>query len=236
SDDWIESDMYEVLYKSLYKDKNADISVVSFFKEYESGQVRTVNEGVITQGIIPTRDMILYALKRDDYAGFTSYVWNKLYTADLIRKSGLRFDESIKYGMDVLFYYSLVIPNKCVGVYTGRRLYHYLQRGDAISKTNSPDLKTDILIGYKRAEELMNSNGFSDISYYARGFYCYHAGEAAEVAHKSGDTAILLRMREEIKSHFDDYARTNRNNPEKIERMYRTLEYGLSDRYSYNLG
>ncbi|MCL1867016.1 MAG: glycosyltransferase, partial [Oscillospiraceae bacterium] len=85
SDDWIEPDMYKVLHDSLKGEESADISAVSYFKEYESGQVGIINEGVIPQGVLSTRDMVLYALKRDDYAGFTSYVWNKLYSADLIR-------------------------------------------------------------------------------------------------------------------------------------------------------
>jgi hypothetical protein len=115
--------------------------------------------------------------------------------------------------MDVLFYATLVSTGKCVGVYTDKPLYHYYQRNNAISKSKSLGIKADILTVYKRVEELLNNNGYSDISYWARGFYCYHASVIAEI------------MQCEIKSHLNDYIETNKEFPEKIERMHGLLSH-----------
>jgi glycosyltransferase involved in cell wall biosynthesis len=210
SDDWTEPDMFEVLHESL-KNSGAHISVASYFKDTDSESIHIANKERIPEGIISTKNMLLYPLKRDYYMGFCWYMCNKLCIADIVRESGLYFDNDIKYGMDVLFYATMISKCKCTGVYTDKPLYHYYQRSGAISKSKSIGIKADILIVYKRVEELLYSNGYSDISYWARGFYCYHASVIAEI------------MQCEIKSHLNDYIETNKEFPEKIKRMYGLL-------------
>ena len=222
SDDWIETDMYEVLYQAI-KDNKTHISVAGYFKDTGTETTPMANKDQVPDGLIKTREMILYPLKRDHYMGFGSYVWNKLYRADVVKKSGLTFDNEIKYGMDVLFYFSLVLSQKCTGVYTEKPVYHYLQREAAISKSKSINVKTDILTAYKKVEELMNKSGYSDISFWARGFYCYHASVVAETALDSNNKETALSMQNEIREHLSDYIETNKECPEKYERMYRIL-------------
>jgi len=209
SDDWAEPDMFEVLHKIL-KDSEAHISVSSYFTDTDAESVSMTNKERIPNGIIDTKNMLLYSLKRDYYMGFCGYVWNKLFSADAIK---ITFDNKIKYGMDVLFYTTLVLAGKCTGVYTDKPLCHYYQRKEAISKSKSLSIKADILTVYKRIEELLNNNGYSDISYWARGFYCYHASVIAEI------------IQSEIKSHLNDYVETNKEFPKKIERMYGLLPH-----------
>ncbi|MDR2580205.1 MAG: hypothetical protein LBC85_04340, partial [Fibromonadaceae bacterium] len=182
-----------------------------YFKDTDTETIPAKNREQIPGGAIATKNMLLYPLQRDYYMGFCGYVWNKLYSADTVRANRLRFDEKIKYGMDILFYYTLVLSGKCTGVYTDKPLYHYLQRDAAISKSKELSVKADILIVYKKVEELLNENGYSSISYWARGFYCHHASVIAEI------------VRKEIKSHLDDYAETNKEFPEKFERMREVL-------------
>jgi len=135
----------------------------------------------------------------------------------------MRFDENIRYGMDVLFFANTVLTGKCTGVYIDKSLYHYYQRGTAISKTKSVSIKQDILTAYKKIEELFRNNGYSDICFWARGFYCYHACVTAEIALQNNDIKTFSIMQKEIKTHIDDYIRTNEGKPEKIERIYGLL-------------
>ena len=227
SDDWIEPDMYEVLYKAV-KESSVEISVVGYYKDTETEATPMVNKIPIPEGIIGTRDMILFPLKRDYYMGFGSYVWNKLYSVEIIKSCGIIFDDEIRYGMDVLFYMSLVSSKKCTGVYINKPLYHYMQRNTAISKIRSIAIKTDILTAYKGAESTLITNGYSDIVYWVRGFYCYHASVVAEIAFTNNDKKTLRLMQGEIKKHLDDYIETNREFPEKIERMQRLLDLEIA--------
>jgi len=100
-------------------------------------------------------------------------------------------------------------------------LYHYVQRDSAISKSRSISIKTDILTAYKKAEELMNSSGYSALTFWARGFYCYHASVVAEIAGEIGDVITLQAMKSEINAHLDDWITTNKDFPEKFDRMSR---------------
>ena len=222
SDDWIENDMFEVLYNALNKG-NALLSVGNFYVASDTESAPMKNRGGITKEKITTQDLLLYPLMRDDYRGFCSYVWNKLYDAKAVIGSKLLFDEEIKYGMDVIFYYSLVLLNKCSGVYTNKPIYHYYQREGAITKTKSFTLKHDILKAYKQVEQLFETNGYTDISFWVRGFYCYHASVVAEMALDVGDREELLKMQHEMATHFDDYVKTNEGYPNKVDRIRRLL-------------
>jgi len=222
SDDWIEPNMYEVLYKAI-KDKNVSVSVINYSKDTDAESIPMINKERIQSSVLTPENMIVYAFKRDYYMGFCAYLWNKLFSSEIIINNGLLFDEHINYGEDVLFYTNAVMSKNCLGVYTEEPLYHYYQRDSSIAKNESVKVKTDILTAYKKAEKLMNDNGYSDISYWARGFYCYHASVVAEIALKNRDEETLYVTRNEIKNHLNDYVETNRGFPQKIERMYGLL-------------
>jgi len=222
SDDWLEHDMYNVLYRAL-KEKYVPISVAGYYKDTDSESIIMSNSIQIPDGIISTRELLLYPLKRDHYMGYCGYVWNKLYSANLVKSKEISFENEIKYGMDIVFYTTVVISNKCTGVYTDKPLYHYYQRDTAITKSKSMDIKKDILKVYKRVEELLNTHGYTDLSFWARGFYCYHASVIANIAKENNDEEILSLMQAEIREHIDDYIETNREFPEKFESMYGVL-------------
>ena len=223
SDDWIQSDMYEILYKTL-TENHCHISVASYYKVSDTDSVPMTNRTPIPIGIIETKEMLLYPLQRDNYMGFCGYLCNKLFLADVFLKNGLRFDEDINYGEDVLLFTRAVLAGKCRGSYIDKPLYHYYQRTDSIAHSESIKVKADILTAYKKKEELFDKNGYGDISYWARGFYCHHASVIAEIASKNNDVNTLQSMRSKIREHLDDYVRTNADFPEKYERMYCLLD------------
>ena len=205
-DDWIEPDMYEVLHNAL-KSENVPVSVAGYFKDSNKKSIPMANKKQIRDKIISQRDMLLYPLQRDYYMGFCGYMCNKLFAAGIFLKNDLKFDEDINYGEDVLLYTRAVLAGKCAGTYVGKPLYHYYQRDESIAHSKSLNVKSDILTAYKKVEELLNENGYSDISYWARGFYCHHASVIAEI------------VRSEMKSHLNDYVKTNKEFPEKFARM-----------------
>lgn len=223
SDDWIEPDMYEALHKAII-DYNVCIGVTSYFKDAGAESEPMMNNKPIPRGVIETVDMALYPLKRDHYMGFCGYMCNKLFRADIFKNADLRFDENIKYGEDVLLYTKYVLSGKCGGIYIDKPMYHYYQRSGAASKSTSPGVKLDILTAYNQIEQLLIDNGYSDMSFWARGFYCYHAGVIARIAAENNDMKILRLMKEEIKKRLDDYIRTNEEFPEKHEKMLNLLK------------
>ncbi|MCL1881179.1 MAG: glycosyltransferase [Oscillospiraceae bacterium] len=225
-DDWLELNMFDVLYNSLKNNYEADISVVSFFWLDEStGESSPVETRKPLFGTLSTRDMVLAPLKRDYYPGFCGYMWNKLFKASLFDNPNLRFRKDLRYGSDVFLYTDIVLSKQCKGIYTDKPLYHYLQRKTAISKSKIFDVKRDILDTYKGVEKLLNDYSYQDDTYWARGFYCHHASVFAEDAIANGDFDTLKTMQTEIKTHYDDYVKTNLDFPQKFERMKKIAQY-----------
>ena len=221
-DDWIAPDMYATLHH-MAKKHNAHVNVVNFYKNTDAEQLIMQNRKPIKNGCMSARDMMIYALNRDDYTGYCSYIWNKLFSADLIRKNGLLFDEQIRFGGDVLFHAQVVLSDGCTGVYNDTPLYHYYQRGSSTAHSKDLSTKRDILTAYKRIEQLMNKKGYSDISFWARGFYCYHASVVAEIALQQENKRMFTHMQNEIRIHLDDYIETNKDFPKKHEKIHQLL-------------
>ena len=226
SDDWIEPDMYEILHTAI-RDSNADISIASYFKDTDNTSVAMTNMKQIPNRVINIKEMLLYPLQRDYYMGFCGYLWNKLFSADVFLKNNLQFDENINYAEDLLLYTRAVTEGDCKGFYVDKPLYHYRQRPESIAHSKSVNVKTDLLKAYKKVEQIFTQKGYSDIGYWARGFYCYHASVIAEIALKNNDKKTLDLMQIEIKTHLEDYIKTNEEFPEKYSRMYKLLEVEL---------
>ncbi|MDR2547880.1 MAG: glycosyltransferase [Lachnospiraceae bacterium] len=212
SDDWIEPNMFEVLLNNI---DGVDIVICSYYRDTALQSEVIQNKTEIKEQIISSENMLIYPLIRDYYMGFCGYVWNKMFSAEVVKNSRIYFDEKISYAEDVLFYEVLVSKQKCTGVYVDIPLYHYLKRDGAITQSESYEIKTDVLIVYKKVEELLPNIH----KYWARGFYCYHASVIAELAIKKGDREMLKIMQKEIDVHYDDYVRTNEAFPEKIMRI-----------------
>jgi len=211
SDDWIEPNMFHELLSAI---KNVDIAVCSYFTDSDLCSDIIKNMKDVNEQIIDTENMLLYPLMRDYYMGFCGYMWNKLFRRELFKD--LRFDENLRYAQDVLLYSEIVKKYSAKGRYINKPLYHHIiDRDDSITKTKSFDIKNDVLTVYKRVEELLPH----EYKYWARGFYCYHASVICDLARKKRDKEMLVKMQGEIKAHYDDYVRTNKEFPEKFSRM-----------------
>ena len=122
SDDYIESDMYEVLY-NLLKQYNVDVSICNFY---------TVSQGKIAiknadNGIKEyNRIEILKEILLDN--NIQSYAWNKLYKKELFNE--IKYPVGKKYEDIGTTFYLLEKCNKVV--ITGKPEYYYINRQDSI--------------------------------------------------------------------------------------------------------
>ena len=222
SDDWLEPDMYEALY-SLVKQYNISIGVVNYFIDTDSGSVARVNKEKVPEGVLSQKEMLTIPLKRDYYYGFSGYVWNKLWSAEIFRNNDFSFDENIGFGMDMLFYYTVVVNGKCNGAYSEEPYYHYYQRSSSISFAD-PEKNTDALIVYQRIINILESNGFEDLSIWAKRYYCYFGSLFAEYAILRKDSKTLTEMKEKMKLYLNEYLVTNREFPDRINRIAGLLD------------
>ena len=126
SDDYIEPDMYEVLYKNCER-YAADLAAARFVKFNTQGEVRknfTENIEVFSR-----EEMLRLFIVGDRRYEITMSVWDRLYKRELI--SDLRFPVGKCYE-DIVFSTKVIEKSK-INVYIDRALYHYRLRGDSIS-------------------------------------------------------------------------------------------------------
>ena len=222
SDDWIERDMFEVLL-SAAKLGNVPISVAGYFTDTEAKSVKTENLGRIPEGVVSTENMLVYSLNREYYRAFCGYVWNKLYSADIIRNSNIRFDERIGFAMDALFFTSLVTHTKCTGVYIDKPLYHYIIRDSSISNNNPLRNRKYTFPVYQTIIDMLDGAGYQNVSIWPKKLYCFMAGYYAEIAIEFGNGEILAELQKEIKLYLKEYIDISKQYPDRVEWITKLL-------------
>lgn len=119
SDDWIEPDMYQMLYDNLCK-FNADVSTCA------SDRVK-FDEGISVEPCLRSREDAMLAVMQNPYVSV--FAWNKLYRKRL-------FDE-VRYPIGKLYedYYVILdlLEKADLMVSTNAPKYHYTKREDSIT-------------------------------------------------------------------------------------------------------
>lgn len=118
ADDWIESDMYEVLY-SMINSSQSDIAICSFTVDTEQSQGALHDDGEIL--LFSARDAIIEMNRGVLFAG---HLWNKLFRRSVI--SGTRLPLDIAIYEDMCFLSEVF--TKCDRVaFRNVSEYHYVQ-------------------------------------------------------------------------------------------------------------
>lgn len=128
SDDYIEPDMYEVLFRNL-EQACADIAICGVWVEKESGEKRTYRP----KGIVKAWDTKGALRALNSYQYFNMSVWNVMFRRELFeRKPALRFP----VGKKCEDYYLMhqIIARAETLVYDSNPYYHYIQRPNSISR------------------------------------------------------------------------------------------------------
>ena len=123
SDDYIEKDMYQVLYNNIIK-TNSDISIVNL-KEVKENEIIENNVKDEQNTIEYTK---LEGLKKLIENKIKSYAWNKLYKKEIL--NNIEFPVGRKMEDLAVMHKIFEKANKIV--YTDKIEYYYLQRGDSI--------------------------------------------------------------------------------------------------------
>lgn len=135
SDDYIEADMYEVLY-NLLKQYNADVSICNFYTVSQGKiSIKNADNGINEYNRIEILKEIL--LDRN----IQSYAWNKLYKKELFDE--IKYPIGKKYEDIGTTFYLLEKCNKVV--VTGKSEYYYINRQDSIVNNVTESTITDYI-------------------------------------------------------------------------------------------
>ncbi|MFF5396690.1 glycosyltransferase family 2 protein [Peribacillus butanolivorans] len=135
SDDWIEPNMYEELYKGIQT--GAEIVICDFYISYpDKEEVLSHdnpgfhNKESLINNIYPT---MLY---KDGYYNFgiMPAVWNKIFKRELLLKHLLNVDNRITIGEDLACSFPCMLDTKAIYILNDSPLYHYRKSNTSMTK------------------------------------------------------------------------------------------------------
>ena len=148
-DDWVEPDYLQSLL-DIRERHGADLSVCGHYT-YGQGRDTLWNPGA--REIQMGQEEALVQLMKP--ASFCGYAWNKLFSMDVIRENGLRFDEELLMVQDLHFAYRYFQFCRVIA-YDPRPLYHYNRDTGGVTASRSPLTKRKLngLSTYVKIAEL----------------------------------------------------------------------------------
>lgn len=127
NDDWIEADMYEKLYNALIFNR-ADMAVCNFNLIYED-HTDYCYSTIHNETVSVRDDVYNYFCRFCACPKPNNYVWTRLYRADIVKKTNIRYEE-FRLGADTLFNFKLLPYIKRV-TFVKDGLYNYVQRNSS---------------------------------------------------------------------------------------------------------
>ncbi|GAB6435265.1 hypothetical protein bcgnr5372_55270 [Bacillus luti] len=131
ADDYIEPDMYEVLYNSA-KQSNCDVVISNFKWEIEGHKIITKYSfpiDIVLKTDYIEQDLLPYFLKEDNL----NTVWNKIYRNNLMKGINVKFPEEVVLGEDGMFNIQF-FSNATSVVYIDYTGYHYREVAGSATK------------------------------------------------------------------------------------------------------
>ena len=142
SDDWIELDMLEVLYKSI-----GDLDLVScgFYRYLSEDRVVEMSDNY-DEGIYDTPQKINFVLEKMIYdldthilQSLTVANWNKLFRKEMALNVMNEIDREIFYGEDAVFLYKYILKCKSLRIIK-KCYYHYRYREGSVVRSVKPNM------------------------------------------------------------------------------------------------
>ncbi len=139
SDDYMDLDFYEKLYKSA-KETDADIAAtkVKFFKDGEYIEKNIINKHTYRMGkdILETPDDKIYFVR-------VANLWNKIYKTELINKNNIRFVNGITFE-DTHFSFLAIALAKKISIISDTSYIYRLRETSILSRAFYSDYVFDI--------------------------------------------------------------------------------------------
>ena len=144
SDDTLEPDALQLMYQSI-SNENVDLVIAGYNRYDEDGtKIFGMSQREIETLSIDLALKELYLPQDEEYQG---YLWNKMFRSDIIKKAGLKFNESIAFNEDRLFITQYLCASSRDVAYTTTPVYNYVVRSTgamgSLKRGYNPKYATD---------------------------------------------------------------------------------------------
>ncbi len=199
SDDYIEPDMYEVLYRNII-DSDADLSICGILDVFEGRDNRHSKK--VTR-IIDNKEAIKHVFEGKE---FSVNAVNKLYKKELF--DGVSYPEG-KYTEDAFVIIEILLKCKRV-VYTTEQKYYYYHRENSITTQRFTPKQFHVIEAYEKNYSII-CNKYPELKPYAMGRLCWANFIALDRMIASGSTEEYPKERvviiQFLRKHFLDIMR-----------------------------
>ncbi|WP_019552568.1 glycosyltransferase family 2 protein [Propionispira raffinosivorans] len=228
-DDWIEPEMYMTLITAL-EQYRVDMVAAGYYIDTDTVSRRAINNLSVATNVFGRHRLMEYVYRRDDYRGFTGYIWCKIYKREILQnknKEWILFDDKLKIGGDIL-YFSEVILNTHRTIYIDQSFYHYYQRETSTYHSEDEVLWGDILRTYQIVIENFTKKQIKDdILVWIKRFLVYRSELVAEMAYRNKNQGVLQYSTDLMREYQKEYLQTNQQYSERIRQYYTILDYKL---------
>ena len=144
SDDTLEPDALQLMYQSI-SNENVDLVIAGYNRYDEDGtKIFGMSQREIETLSVDSALKEMYLPKDEEYQG---YLWNKMFRGDIIKKAGLKFNESIAFNEDRLFITQYLCAASRDVAYTTTPVYNYVVRSTgamgSLENSYNPKFATD---------------------------------------------------------------------------------------------
>ncbi len=166
SDDWIEADMIERLWKEITREQ-VDI-VISGYIESGAGEEKVIRNR-LEAGVYREKQLEVSVFPRMLCAadffemGIQPFLWNKLYKREIIEPHIMSLDERVAVGEDVLCIFPAILQAKAVSI-MNEGFYHYRFRQESAMRTHrsEEDEIRNIRIQYSELKKAFEKSRHAD--------------------------------------------------------------------------
>jgi glycosyltransferase EpsJ len=162
SDDYVEPDMYEVLY-SIAESQNVDIVSCGHYFENADGVMKLTTRFEKNRVLVHNDVLGSIQTFEDDVDDFW-FAWRNIYRRSFLEENAILFEPTVKYGPDTNFNL-LAFFHARSSYATDKHLYHYVENPNGIMCAKYKEDYLDHLTKtYRKRVEFYESIGFDDES------------------------------------------------------------------------
>lgn len=213
SDDWIEKDMCETLYKKAIN-SNCDLILFNAFRHLENNTTKdlihfpnNINENSETFTFDYTY------IKNKVFNGYFGVIWCKFYKKTFLKENNIIF-ENHKMFQDVEFHIKTLLLAKKIA-YCHNVFYHYIRIGqnsiqESYSTTEELMCFYDVMCGVR--EFLLNNNFMNEFRMEYFDYSCYYF--------KTKLNNIEQDYKEEFFTKIKEFFKTMKATPKELEKLH----------------
>lgn len=223
SDDWIEPNMYEILYNTI-KSRDVSVSIVNYFIDTDTDTVPAFIKKPISDGVLTAQDLLFCTFRTEFYQNIFFPIWNKLYSSALFSKVTDFANNNYDNPLDVLYNVLAFISDGCTGAYYNKPLYHWYQRSSSMTHGALSEINLSFLKNFKIINKLLENTEYDDICVYVKRYHGWASGIYAAQALEKNDSEGLTLLQNEMRYYLDDYLEVNKDRPDRLKWFNKTLD------------